>query len=90
MTNHIHKYYRTKLGKQIIYKCSLPGCTHYVLKPLIENRNSVCNRCGEVFTITKRTLKACPAKPHCENCFPKNNEDIRIEAALDILLEGEK
>ena len=88
MVDHIHRYIRTKLGSKPIYKCSLSGCTHFIQKELLEHRNSICSRCGNIFTITKRTLKNCPARPHCEQCYKKKEEDIDIDAALDKLLEG--
>jgi len=88
MVDHIHKYVRTKLGSKPIYKCALSGCTHFIQPQLVEGRNAICGRCGGIFTITKRTLKNCPAKPHCENCYKKKQEDIEIDKALEILLGG--
>lgn len=84
---HIHKYKRTKLGKSIIYRCMLVACPHFISKDLIEGRLSICSRCETPFVITKRTLKNCPANPHCENCYPKSTEDIILDAAIDEILK---
>jgi len=87
MVDHIHKYTRVKLGKKPIYKCALVGCTHFIQVELVEGRNAICNRCECIFPITKRTLKNCPAKPHCERCYKKKPEDISVDEALDELLK---
>lgn len=84
---HIHKYRRAKLGKSVIYKCAISGCTHYILKDLIEGRISVCWRCPNPFVITKKTLKNCPAMPHCDNCYPKSDEDIAMDNLIEDLIK---
>lgn len=87
MSKHIHRYRRAKLGSQIIYKCTLPGCTHYILKALVENRASICHRCGTSFIITKKTLKTCPAMPHCDDCTNRKEDELLVDQALDELIK---
>jgi hypothetical protein len=65
---HYHVYKRVKWGKKKtpIYRCILPGCTHYVLPEMLENRVAACPVCSKpyVIDIRKTTLK----RPHCDNC----------------------
>jgi hypothetical protein len=73
--DHIHKYFRDKLGKQFIYRCMLPGCPHYILAKLVLGRESLCNYCDTKFVIDKHnaTLK----KPHCPDCVVVHNAKPR-------------
>lgn len=71
----------------------LPSCTHFIQESLVEGRTSICSRCANPFTITKKTLKNCGAKPHCEGCYKsiapnKNDNDLdkKIDSVLDTLL----
>lgn len=84
---HIHKYRRAKLGDSVIYKCIFGGCTHFINKALIEGRVCVCHRCNQPFIITKLTLRNCPAKPHCDNCYPKKDTEINLDSVLDELIK---
>lgn len=63
---HIHKYMRDKLGKLVIYKCMLPGCSHYLYRNMALNKVSVCWYCGKEFLMSKKSLKL--KKPHCKDC----------------------
>jgi len=69
--NHTHQYVREKLGKQLIYRCILPDCSHYILARLVLGRKSLCNYCGAEFVIDKHnsTLR----KPHCNECVVVHN-----------------
>lgn len=86
MSNHIHALHRKKLGKSIIYKCSLPDCSYFIQKALAEGKKCICSRCGFPFIITKKTLKWCGAKPHCEGCYGTSNRDKKLEAVLDSII----
>ena len=74
--DHLHKYQRTILGRRnwLIYRCMVPGCTHYIDADLILNRLCECWRCGNAMAINKRA--ALLAKPHCDDCVrsPKKDE----------------
>lgn len=83
---HIHKYERKKFGASIIYKCMLKGCPHYIQKELVEGRTCICSRCNSPFSITKKTLRNCPAKPHCENCYKAGPKDKVLDQLLEILV----
>jgi hypothetical protein len=62
--NHIHKYQRAKLGsKYIIYKCTLPDCSHFIRKELVPGRRSICWYCNEPFILTKASLRL--KSPNC-------------------------
>lgn len=84
---HTHKYQRETLGKDyIIYKCVLPGCTHYLPLPLIVGKVSICWNCGMEFIIRKGK-NGINKKPKCENCVnhkSKNEEN----AILNLLKEN--
>jgi hypothetical protein len=80
---HIHKYMRVKYGSKgyIIYKCTLPGCTHFVNERLILGRNAICWLCGNEFTI-----RILHKKPHCDECIRPNR--LTKELAQETLLEA--
>ena len=67
MTKHEgpHRYVRIKIGKnkRILFKCSLPTCPHTLIPEKLEGRESLCNKCGKPFIITKSNVKQ--AKPNC-------------------------
>lgn len=92
--NHeIHKYYKTKLGDYTIYRCSLPGCAHYVPYELVLNRVSLCNKCGNEMVMTRAAARL--AKPHCIACTKtksKSDIPIDIKSLEDFItaVEGEK
>lgn len=77
---HTHKYIRCKYGSKgyMIFKCALPGCTHYVDANLILNRLSVCWRCGADFVIKVTPgNKAVNKKPHCNECTRGYKKQIK-------------
>lgn len=79
---HIHKYVRVKLGRAKtyeVYKCALPGCSHFVIPPLVVGRLSLCWRCGLEFVITEKLLFK---KPHCENCTNHRTKKLTDEKVL--------
>ena len=63
-----HKYYRAifRESRKEIFRCALPGCSHFVYEPLILNRISICPLCGKEYIITGATLRV--KKFHCEDC----------------------
>ncbi len=73
--DHLHKYQRTTLGskKFLIYRCMIPGCTHYVDAKLILNRICECWRCSNAMVINKYASQL--AKPHCDDCIEKQRSD---------------
>ena len=67
--DHVHKYVRVQLGKErnyFVWRCSVSGCPHYVPRELVVGRQSICWRCGKVFTITQAVIDL--KKPHCVEC----------------------
>ena len=88
MPKHIHKYVRKKFGSKgfIIYRCILPGCTHFISADLIIGRESICNKCDKPFIIT---INLALARPHCIDCTKGRKSDISILSSLHkILTEG--
>lgn len=84
---HIHRYEKAKIGKNhVIYRCNLPGCTHYIDKNLVRGRLAICNRCGEAFVISIAASKL--AKPHCDDCTKKKDESF--EKIKEFVLEESK
>lgn len=69
--SHIHKYKRATLGmkKWKIYRCILPGCSHYIDATLIRNKISLCHRCNEPFIVENRLAEL--SEPHCFDCTEK-------------------
>ena len=86
---HIHKYQKGKLSAStgtVIYKCVLPGCSHYILPTLLKHRESICHRCDKPFIILREHERM--AKPHCSNCIKRKGERLPDIDVLDLLLEG--
>ena len=70
---HTHRYERATLGKDyVIFKCNLPGCTHYISKILAKGRMTLCNRCNEPMILNAAAMQF--KKPHCLDCTKKKNE----------------
>ena len=66
--NHVHKLKRHIYPKtgNAIYFCTLPDCHHKIDVALALGKTTICNHCGDEFTITESTLKL--KFPHCSNC----------------------
>ncbi len=74
MPKHIHSYRRKALGKDghyIVYACTKPHCTHYVVPSLLDGKMAECPRCGEPFILGKSSLSL--AVPHCDACTVKKD-----------------
>lgn len=72
---HIHKFRKKDIGRKngpndrkefIVFACSLPDCTYYIEEKLAEGKFCLCNRCGNLMTLTKEAMKL--VKPHCPTC----------------------
>lgn len=63
-----HQYVKAKLkpSGRIIYRCVIPGCTHYLFEEVVAGQQSICNRCEKEFVLTKAAMKR--SKPHCLEC----------------------
>jgi len=77
--NHVHKYVRKVIGKNKAYRvfaCALPDCNHYIAEELVEGKNSICWRCGDVCVMRKDKNGNFLRKPHCKDCtrLPYNKE----------------
>jgi len=84
MTKHIHKYQRDKLGKKhIIYRCVIPGCTHYVSRKMAKNRLSICHVCNEPMIIDSFAITL--AKPHHNECTKKSTRFNKLKDIIDDL-----
>lgn len=77
---HTHKYIGTTLGSKgyRIYKCKVPGCTHFIAEKLIIGRFCVCWRCGKDFTV-----HILHKKPHCDSCIKGRKEQSDIDLLKD-------
>lgn len=91
MSSHTHKYQRAKLGpKYLIYRCMLPGCSHYVPANLVVGRECICWNCGDSFYIKKGHIQKSPKCPDCTGS--KKHEKIAgvdVAAFLSSLLDKE-
>lgn len=88
MGRHVHKFTKKFLGKGKtwpVYQCVKDGCATYYAENLVVGKECVCWRCGEVFTMTPKTLIK---KPHCPICInPKMRRALTTpkSKSLDIL-----
>lgn len=81
---HIHQYHSGRLGKHKIWKCKLPGCTHYLMNSFMPNKLCLCNVCGDPFLITKRSLRN--EHPRCDKCVRHKAVNPETVAAIGKLL----
>ena len=89
----LHKYERVKAGTSgnIIYKCQLPGCPHYLpYEELALNRLSRCWTCDEPVLLTKELVnwKKTP-KPRCEKCIKERQEQRELLKLVPMIEEEE-
>lgn len=83
-----HKYMRVSLGNKDIFKCQLPGCTHFLTHPeLAIGRESLCWQCGESFIIARNEKSFYAKKLKCGECRPVELEKKFDEVPLDEMLE---
>lgn len=83
--DHVHKYYRVKLGKHIVYKCALTACPNYLRKELVIGRLSLCWKCGATFPMTKGSVTLL--YPHCIACTRTKSRE-NIDAIKQFLENG--
>lgn len=92
-----HKYQRIKWRSRkadgepyIIFKCMLPGCTHYVPRDLVVGNETICWKCGRTFQMAYAHTYL--AKPHCVYCTKGvKKEEVALDdvtANLDKILGG--
>lgn len=80
---------RQEKGKPyFIFKCQIPGCTHFKPRDLVIGDESVCWRCGGTFQMTYASTYL--KKPHCPSCTETKGEvDIHtVTDNLDKILGG--
>lgn len=76
---HVHRYMRTRPRNEIIWKCMLPGCTHFIpLNITVIGRNSICWECGEVFTMEEHHLNQ--EMPKCDTCSTGIIQEVDVFA----------
>jgi len=82
--NHLHKYERTKLGDKgyIVYRCQLPGCSHYIRRELVKGKLCACNICGNPMVMGKYAMRL--AKPRCDECIDKK-PDKKMDKLTELM-----
>lgn len=73
--NHIHRLKRVKHKNGTkVFMCVL-NCAFRIEVPFALGKQSLCNICGEEFTMNEYSIKL--AKPHCTGCgkFKVTDED---------------
>lgn len=60
------KKYIKKVGGYPVYKCSLPGCNHFVPRDLAAGRESICWICGDKMVMNSYSITL--KKPHHREC----------------------
>lgn len=64
--DHVHRLRRFKYSNGTkIYFCTL-DCGYKIEVPLALGKTSICNICGQPFTMNEYSIKL--AKPHCNTC----------------------
>jgi len=68
-----------KIGKKkdyIIFRCFIPGCTHYISEDHIINRKSLCWACDKPFIIVYKLIKL---KPVCAKCKSERQAELKAQ-----------
>jgi len=79
---HIHKYSRVKsTNGNIVYRCMLPGCTHYVPKYLVKGRISLCHVCKEPMIMDSFAMRR--VNPRHVTCIKKSDTFKKLQDALE-------
>jgi hypothetical protein len=86
---HIHRYKRVDIGSFnktfLVFRCTLPTCTHYVPLNMAEGKLCECNRCFKPMLITRAALYL--ALPHCAACT-KRKDAKDVEAISEFLAKS--
>lgn len=88
MSKHpIHRYQRKKTkGGTVLYRCNLPGCTHYLRSIFIDNQESLCNECGDKFVIAgNEKYKKLLLCGQCRGKKKKVKETVPLDVIGDLL-----
>ena len=81
-TKHTHQYMRVKIKESVVYRCMIPGCTHYIPKALLINRIANCPYCGNDFLITRELARR--ERLHCSSCtVSKKPKPAEVVGFLD-------
>jgi hypothetical protein len=92
--SHIHKYKKVPFGNKgtIVFRCMIPGCSHYLHEEMVRNQKSLCWKCNTIFVMTPDKMRR--QKPRCDKCQwasgsgkKKEMQGLSIES-LDSLLEN--
>jgi len=85
---HTHQYKKIDIGvknKYEVYKCVLPGCSHYM-----PNMNGVvgavtlCNGgCGKTLIMTQQIVTNRVEKPICDDCKEIRKKDRALAGVYD-------
>ena len=82
ITKHkIHQYRRVKLTNSIVYRCVLPGCTHYIRPQFIINQIALCPYCGNNYLISRELSRR--EVLHCADCT--KGKKIKVEDNIEFL-----
>ena len=90
MTEHkVHKYLRVKTNKNetVIYRCVLPGCTHYITEEFIIGRECLCWRCKEEVTFVIQGRMKYRTRPYCDLHKKDKVEEVVPSNVVDDLLK---
>ncbi len=102
MSNHkIHKYKLVNLQRDkkkepyLVYKCMLPGCSHYLRLDLADNREALCNKCNSIFVLARNVIysngRHTPTvKPICAACKDPNRGYARTKGVKAIPVENKE
>lgn len=80
-----HKYKKTvfRQSRTVVFKCTLPGCTHFILPELLLGRKSICWRCEKEHVVIDNGL----AKQICESCRSLRRKKKKFnESTIDTLM----
>jgi len=81
----IHQYRKVKLVKSVVFRCMLPGCTHYTREAFIINKIALCPFCGKDFLITRDLARR--ETVHCSECIVSTKPKVEVKEVVEFLEE---
>lgn len=75
--DHVHTYHRIKYGKEFVWKCDHPQCSHFAREAIVKGKPCVCYKCGvNTFLLTADKMRR--VRPKCDACqgIPVTAEEV--------------
>jgi hypothetical protein len=79
--DHVHIYEKISVGTT--FKCTVPGCPHFISEKLLVGRRAACYKCKDTFIVTTEHLRR--KKLGCMDCEKPPTADKEKNAFADLV-----